>query len=159
MDEKKNVNLATYNDIPEHLKSYIENYYSEKWDNDLKYRNSAWQRLTTYLFALNTGALIASLSYVTGAPENNIMFLPIWLFAIGTTLTLIHAAIDYYINEIDLDNFSKNLKKFYSNTITHQDFKDNIISNYSFYNKYLHWIGWISALLFLFGMFFGISNI
>lgn len=159
MAEGQSIYSKKYSELSDQERDYVLTVINDSYNHSSKYRNSSWQRLTNFLFVLNTGALIATLAYVTGSTDRGIMQVPIWCFAIGTTFSLIHSAVDYYVNETDLSVLGTNIAKFYDNEISYKDFKLNTVSYLSMFNLSLQILGWGSSLLFLFGMFFGICNI
>ena len=115
------------------------NFVNELWANWREVRTQTLKRITNYLFVLNTGALLASLTYVAAKHANSYIHTSIWLFAGGTFLIVLHATLDYYVTE-------------------------NWFATYRSekpvpYDRVLHTLGWFSGILFFAGLVLGVSQI
>jgi len=112
-----------YNDITD--ESYKKDVLSSISEHDTslsEWRNSAVRRITNYLFILNTGGLLATISYVASTSKYGAsMVLPLTLFSAGTLSVLGHAAIDYYTSEQDLGSYRKKVGRYYSDEIDWQE--------------------------------------
>ena len=78
--------LAEIKDASE-LSSKIK-YVNQVWASWRETRLQTLQRMTNYLFVLNSGALLAALTYVAAKPANPSIQISIWLFSAGIFLVL-----------------------------------------------------------------------
>ena len=134
------------------------NYIDECWTSWREIRQSTLSRITNYIFVLNTGALLASLTYVASKEANGNIELSIWLFSFGILCSVIHATCDYYIAEGCFITYQKDVEEVYSNKIDWEVFvdrNDNRIPK----DWYMHLLGWAGAILFFSGLVIGISQI
>lgn len=124
-------------------------------------RDQTLTRVTNYLFILNSGALLAALTYVAAKMPNAEILCSIWLFAAGTFSCLAHAAIDYYLAEFCYSSYEDDLGKFLRNEIDWETLIDQEQKRSS--NRYidwlLHFLGILSGAAFIFGAYIGISQI
>ena len=124
-------------------------------------RDQTLTRVTNYLFILNSGALLAALTYVAAKIPNSKILCSIWLFAAGTFFSLAHAAIDYYITEFFYSSYEDDLGKFLRNEIDWEtliDQEQKRLSNQHI-DWLLHFLGILSGAAFIFGTYIGISQI
>ena len=122
-------------------------------------RQSSWQRVMTYLFALNAGSLLGSLTYV--ASEKTLtsdMRTAISFFALGFILLYVHAAIDYYASEFRLKDGTRYLQDFYRSTLDWEALLDKVETRRT-YDTLLHCLGWGSAICGFSGLIFGVCAI
>ena len=123
-------------------------------------RNKTLDKINSYLFSLNTGALLVSLTYLAAKENNADIMLSIWGFVFGLLLCVLHAVMDYYISERCMIRYGNLINKFYKNEIVWNDF---INKSSSLYNKKLdlimHMIGWISAFSFISALIWGVIQL
>lgn len=134
-------------------------YINECWRGWRENWQSALIRINTYLFTLNTGGLLVSLTYVATKSSNASIEFTIWLFATGILFSLLHAAIDYYTVELNFDDFKKDVEKFYDNNL---DWKILVEKNENRGKKtdwILHLLGWSSGVSFCIALISGILQI
>jgi hypothetical protein len=134
------------------------NYVNELWANWRETRQQTLKRITNYLFVLNTGALLAALTYVATKQANSYIHVSIWLFSAGTLLIVLHATLDYYASENGFTSYRKNVEELFGNKIEWAVFVDRNEKRGS-YDWLLHTLGWLSALLFFVGLVVGISQV
>ena len=134
------------------------NFVDATWNNWYEMRQQTLSRITNYLFVLNTGGLIASLTYVATKNPNCDIQLTIKLFAIGIIFSLLHAALDYYSVEYGFSMYRKKVNSLYSNKLGWEDFVEfHPIA--SLVESALHLFGWVGAGLFFYGLFLGVNQI
>lgn len=134
------------------------NYVNELWANWRETRQQTLKRITNYLFVLNTGALLAALTYVATKGANSYVHLSIWLFSVGTFLIVLHATLDYYSTENGFASYRKNVDGLFGNKIEWAVFVDRNEQR-SAYDWLLHTLGWVSGLLFFAGLVVGVCQI
>jgi hypothetical protein len=134
------------------------NYIKELWAFWRQARLQTLTRITNYLFILNTGALLGSLTYVASKLPNASIQCAIWVFAAGILCSLVHATLDYYITESGFSAYKKEVGEFYENKIdwTVLVEKTEIQSKFEWL---LHTVGWAGGILFIVGLFIGIPQI
>ncbi|GKS64834.1 hypothetical protein YTPLAS72_21380 [Nitrospira sp.] len=115
-------------------------------------------RITGYLFVLNAGALLGALTYVATKPSNSSIQCSIWLFGIGTLLSLLHATLDYYLTESSFSSYRKDVGEFYENKIGWNVLVDRNQKRPGF-DWLLHVLGWAGGIVFIFGLAIGIPQI
>ncbi|MES2244319.1 MAG: hypothetical protein V4639_15715 [Pseudomonadota bacterium] len=134
------------------------NYIKELWAFWREVRVQSLTRITNYLFILNTGALLGSLTYVASKSPNSSIQCAIWLFAAGTLCSLVHATLDYYVIEASFSSYKKEVGEFYGNKI---DWAFLVEKNEkgSKFDWLLHVVGWAGGILFIVGLLIGIPQI
>ena len=151
----KNFNQIEDKNLKNSLISHIEEQ-GARWD---KIRSKTLDRINNYLFSLNAGALLASLTYVATKANSADIMLSICFFAIGIFFCLLHASIDYYSVELSITKYKQNVHSFYKNEIKWNDYLNKSL----FYNKKLdlalHIIGWISGGSFVIALINGIAQL
>ncbi len=146
-----------YSDIAdESYKKDVLNSIAEHDTSLSEWRNSAVRRITNYLFVLNTGGLLATISYAASTSKCGAsMVLPVTLFSAGTLSVLAHAAIDYYTSEQNLSSYRKKFGRYYKDEIDWQELWGNGEEKIDWLEVVLHLLGWGSALVFVFGLYCG----
>jgi len=134
------------------------NFVNECWAGWREARQSTLSRITNYLFALNTGAIFASLAYVTSQKNATGIQLSIWLFSIGALLIILHATLDYYMCEKRFSTYRKNVESLYDNKLDWKVFVDRDKQRGNL-ERVLHLLGWSSGLSFFIGLFNGILQV
>lgn len=134
------------------------NYVKELWGFWREVRAQALTRITNYLFILNTGALLGSLTYVASKPHNSSIQCAIWLFAAGILCSLVHAALDYYATESSFSSYKKEVREFYENKIDWAILVEKSQTQPRF-DWVLHLFGWAGGILFIVGLYIGITQI
>lgn len=134
------------------------NYVNEIWANWRETRQQTLKRITNYLFVLNTGALLAALTFVATKGTNSYVHFSICLFSVGTFLIVLHATLDYYITESGFASYRKNVDELFGSKIEWVIFVDRIEKR-SAYDWLLHTLGWVSGLLFFAGLVVGVRQI
>lgn len=132
-------------------------YVDEVWENWRAAREQTLKRITGYLFILNTGAMLAALTYVAAKPSNGEIQMAIWLFAAGIFLSVIHATLDYYLTESSFSAFRKDVDQFYGNKLDWEVFIDRN-NNRPPLDCLLHILGWLGGLSFFIGLVVGLWN-
>lgn len=114
-------------------------------------------RVTNYLFILNTGALLAALTYVAAKSANG-FHTSIWLFSLGIFCSVAHATLDYYLTENSFSSYRKDVTALYENKLDWEVFVDR--------NEHrppldwlLHLFGWVGGLVFFAGVVIGLCKI
>ncbi|MDO9282446.1 MAG: hypothetical protein Q7T88_08710 [Methylotenera sp.] len=134
------------------------NYVNELWAFWREVRVQTLTRVTNYLFVLNTGALIGTLTYVATKSPNSSIRCSIWCFAVGTLLCLFHATVDYYLTESSFSSYRKNVGEFYESKIDWAVLEDRN-QNRPGFDWLLHLLGWASGIVFIVGLVMGIPQI
>ena len=136
----------------------INTYVTEAWESWNGYRLQTLSRITNYLFVLNTGALLAALTYVASKPINDGIQTSIWLFALGILFSVAHATLDYYFTETSFTAYRKNVEHLYKNELDWEKFvKRN--ENRPPLDWLLHCLGWAGGGVFFVGLVLGICQI
>ena len=138
----------------------FRNYIDSRWRDLQSAVGATFGRIVNYLFVLNTGALLAALTYIATKTkaESEALYCPIRFFVAGIAFITIHAAIDYYSLESHFRDFRKSLNDFYSNGLTWADFLKRD-SDHGKSEWILHTLGWLSGLSFFLGLFGGIKHL
>ena|SRR5664279_473819 len=132
-------------------------YVDSMWREFSDWRSSTLQRVLNYMFVLNSGALLACLTLVA-AKDGALRFVrfPIWCFAAGTILVVIHAASDFYACERLFGKFRAEVSQFFKNEIDWEVLVDRnsqrMRSDWPW-----HVLGWISGIAFVSGLIVGLS--
>ncbi len=133
-------------------------YINELWAFWREVRVQTLKRITGYLFILNTGALLGTLTYVASKTPNSPIQCSIWLFGAGTLFSLLHATLDYYLTESSFSKYRKDVKEFYENQIDWAVLVDRNQKRPSF-DWLLHILGWAGGIVFISGLVIGIPQI
>ncbi len=129
---------------------------TEGWDNWNDTHLQTLNRITNYLFVLNTGGLLVSLTYIASKSINAGVQMSICSFSAGIIFSLSHAAFDYYFTERSFSAYRKDVNQLYQSTIDWEEFaKRN--ENRSSFDWLLHILGWFGGIAFLTGLFSGLS--
>ncbi|ATC65861.1 hypothetical protein CMV30_18975 [Nibricoccus aquaticus] len=100
-------------EMPKELISSRRAWIKERWHGIQDARTCALSRIMSHLFVLNSGALLAALTYISAQPNTKgSMLFPIWCFIVGTAAATIHAAIDYYTTEHMFTKFREDVSLF-----------------------------------------------
>jgi hypothetical protein len=133
-------------------------YVNKLWSFWSDVRTQTLSRLLNYLFALNTGALLASLTYVATKTITPSIQLSIWFFSAGIFCSVAHATIDYYVLENKFSEYCKDIDELYANKMHWEVFIDR--SNKSApLDTLLHILSWASGIAFFAGLVIGILGI
>jgi hypothetical protein len=134
------------------------NYVEEHWTTLRNARENTLSRATNYLFVLNTGGLLASLSYITSNTNTANIRTSIVLFSLGILFSALHAALDYYLVEHNFFKYRKNVNKLYGDKLDWEAFVDSIkINNCG--ELLLHLLGWGGVIVFFTGLYLGLSKL
>ena len=134
------------------------NIVEEMWTSWRQARETTLTRISNYLFTLNAGALLASLTYVAAKENSEDIYFSIWVFAIGILCSVFHAAIDYYSIEKYFSDYRSDVNTLYGNKMEWEDF----ITRNSKRNKLdwvLHLLGWASGISFIVALINGIIHL
>jgi len=134
------------------------NYVDEIWTGWSDARLQTLTRITSYLFVLNTGALLAALTYIAAKDTNADITLSIYLFSFGILCSVLHATIDYYCTEHWFGSYQKDVEKMYGNELDWEEFverNNNRIGS----DWLLHIIGWAGAIAFFSGLIIGVTQL
>jgi hypothetical protein len=134
------------------------NFVDASWSNWYQTRQQTLSRITNYLFVLNTGGLIGSLTYFASQGASGDIQLTIKIFAFGILFSVLHAALDYYSVEYRFSSFRDKVNLLYSNKLDWEELrKPHPIA--CKIECLLHFCGWVGAGLFFFGLYFGVNQI
>jgi|WetSurMetagenome_2_1015567.scaffolds.fasta_scaffold45917_2 hypothetical protein len=142
----------------ENFRKSVVQYIDECWAGHRESALSTLRRITNYLFVLNSGGLIASLTYVAATTCTKGMSISIWLFSIGVLSISLHAALDYYLCEHFFRSFREDINQFYKDELDWEVMTDRN-SQRGNSDWYLHVLGWLSGILFFAGLFNGICQV
>jgi len=133
-------------------------YISARWGGLQCAVGSALSRVLNYLFVLNSGALLASLTYISTKPKTDILTVSIWCFVVGIIAILVHAAVDYYATDRHFNHYREDVDSFYQSQIDWEEMlkKDNKRSGCE---CLLHSLGWLSAGAFILGLLIGVCHL
>lgn len=134
------------------------NFVNECWVGWREARQSTLSRITNYLFLLNTGALFASLAYVTSQKTATGILLSISLFSIGVLLIILHATLEYYMCQKYFSDYRKDVESLYDNKLDWEVFVDRNKQRVNF-EWVLHLFGWGSGVSFFVGLLNGILQV
>ena len=133
-------------------------YVNEGWSAWRDARLLTLNRITNYLFVLNTGALLAALTYVATKGANDGILKSIWLFAFGIFCSALHATLDYYLTERSFSAYRKDVTDLYEHRLDWEVFVDR--------NEHrppldwlLHIVGWLGGLAFFIALVYGLRQI
>jgi len=129
------------------------------WREFAHERSSTLRRVLGYLFVLNSGGLVAAVTYMATKPTVRweIPF-SIWCFAIGTILITIHAAIDYYTCEGLFGKFRSDVAQFFKNEIDWEVLWDRTRERKTG-DWILHLLGIGSGVVFVVGLAVGVGGL
>jgi hypothetical protein len=156
---KKSPNMTKFNEItdPSERSSKI-NYINELWSSWSDGRAQTLSRITNYLFVLNTGALLAALTYVASKSANSYIQCSIWFFSAGILLSVVHATLDYYLTETAFSSYQKDVEELYENKMDWEVLVDQNDKRPKL-DWLLHILGWLGGLVFFIGLVTGILHI
>lgn len=133
-------------------------YVNEVWSSWRAARLQSLNRITNYLFVINSGALLAALTYVATKGANDGVLTSIWLFAFGTFCSVLHATLDYYLTETSFSSYRKDVTSLYEHKLDWEVLVDR--------NEHrppvdwlLHLVGWLGGLAFFIGLVYGLQQI
>ena len=133
-------------------------YVNEVWVGWREARLQILSRITSYLFVLNTGALLAALTYVAAKSANDGIQISIWLFSAGIFCSAAHATLDYYLSESSFSAYRKDVEKLYENKLDWEDIVDRN-ENRPPLDWLLHTLGWLGGAAFFIGLILGLRQI
>ncbi len=133
-------------------------FVDASWSNWYEMRQQTLSRITNYLFVLNTGGLIGSLTYVASKGASCDIQFTIKLFAFGILFSVLHATLDYYSVEYGFSSYREKVDSLYSNKLDWEDF-DKPNPNACRIECLLHIFGWLGAGLFFYALFLGVNQI
>lgn len=151
--------MTKLNEITDHalLESKIR-YVNESWSSWGEARLQSLNRISNYLFVINTGALLAALTYIATKGVSEGILASIWLFAFGTFCSVLHATLDYYFIETSFSAYQKDVASLYEYKLDWEVFVDR--------NKrrppvdwLLHLVGWLGGLAFFIGLVYGLQHL
>lgn len=133
-------------------------YVSEVWSSWRGAREQTLNRITNYLFVLNSGALLAVLTYVATKSVNNQIQTSIWIFAAGIFCSAAHAALDYYMSEYSFKAYRKDVDDLYASNLDWEDFVKRNEGRPPL-DWLLHMFGWFGGVAFFGGLVLGLRQI
>lgn len=151
--------MTKWNEIGNSLEKQSKiNFVDASWSNWYQTRQQTLSRITNYLFVLNTGGLIGSLTYVASKNANGDIQFTIKLFAFGILFSVLHAAVDYYSVEHGFSSYREKINLLYSNKLDWEELsKPHPIA--CKIECLLHFCGWVGAGLFFYGLYLGVNQI
>ena len=115
---------------------------------------AAFSRVVNYLFLLNTGGTVASLTYLAAHPSTPAIAVSMWLFIAGIILITIHAAWDYYRCEIRFRRYRSNVTLFLEDKMDWEVLLDR--DEQALKGDWIgHALGWASGVAFCVGALVG----
>jgi uncharacterized membrane protein len=124
----------------------------------INYISETLTRITNYLFVLNTGALLATLTYVASKSTNTHIQYSIWLFSAGIFFSVTHATLDYYLTEASFNSYKKDVEELYENKLDWEVLIDRN-ERRPILDWLLHLLGWLGGMVFFIGLIVGICHI
>jgi hypothetical protein len=146
-DSNMKIHEITDPDYKRKLESVLEAFDKELY----LIHNRSLSRVLNYIFVLNSGSLIGSLTYISSNNADKSIVIPILSFALGTIAILLHSTIDYYKSLNLHKDVMKSLAGFYQGQCDHSE-----VFSHSTKDRLLHALGWIAGSLFVFGLITGI---
>lgn len=134
-------------------------YIEDLWELYRLSRVQALGRISSYIFILNSGALLASLTYISTKHSNCLINLAISLFALGVITCIAHATIDYYYCERLYFKFKKNVGLFLNSKMEWEDLTGDARQNSRAIDFVLHGLGWTGGIVFIIGLLIGLTQI
>jgi hypothetical protein len=131
----------------------------ELWDFYRDMHAQGFDRIFGYIFVLNSGALLATLTYVATKNANDCIKASIWLFAVGIVSCIAHATIDYYVAEFTFSKYRKTVRAVYQDEIEWETYIEYVNHEDRKIEILLHLLGWTAGIAFLIGLFMGITQI
>jgi hypothetical protein len=132
-------------------------YISARWKGIFELLSWTQNRILNYLFALNTGGLVVSLTYIATKPRTNLTTSAIIFFALGILSIVLHAAW-YYYHALNLFNeYRAYVTRYYESKLDWENLRiqDEERSERDSWKG--HYLGWGSAITFFIGLYFGIA--
>lgn len=151
--------MTKFSNFQEPTRSSHIRLIEELWDYYRDMRSQSLGRISGYIFVLNSGALLATLTYVATKSANNCIKASIWLFAIGIISCIAHAALDYYLTEFVFSKYRKKVRALYQDEIDWEEYLDYINNDETAIDTCLHFLGWFGGLVFIIGLVIGILQI
>jgi hypothetical protein len=152
--------MTKFNEITDEAERRAKSKYIEElWSGWRQARETTLARINNYLFTLNTGALLASLTYVAAKENSADINFSIWVFSIGILCSVLHAAIDYYSVEKYFTNYRTDVKSLYDNEMEWEDFITKSSKRRKLLDWLLHSIGWVSGISFIVALINGIIQL
>ena len=142
---------------PSEFQSKLQ-YINEVWHGWRQARLQALGRITNYIFVLNTGALLAALTYVAAKSANDGIQASIWLFSAGIFCSAAHATLDYYLIESSFSAYRKDVKTLYEYKLDWEVLVDRN-ENRPPLDWLLHAFGWLGGAAFFIGLVLGLRQI
>lgn len=102
--------------------------------------------------------MLGALTYVATKSSNSSIQYSIWLFGIGTSFSLLHATLDYYITESSFSSYRKDVREFYENKIGWAVLVDRNQKRPGF-DWLLRMLGWAGGIVFIVGLAIDIPQI
>lgn len=133
-------------------------YINEVWHGWHQARQQSLGRITNYLFVLNTGGLLAALTYVASKSTNDGIQISIWIFATGIFCSAVHAALDYYLTECSFSAYRKDVDKLYEYELDWEVFVARNEKRPPL-DWLLHMFGWLGGAAFFIGLVLGLRQI
>ena len=134
------------------------NYVNELWESWSNTREQTLKRITNYLFVLNTGALLAALTYIAAKDTNIDITFSIYLFSFGILCSVLHATLDYYLTEHWFNGYMKDVEQLYENELDWEGFIERNKTRVG-YDWLMHLIGWAGAIAFFAGLIIGVTQL
>jgi hypothetical protein len=132
-------------------------YISTRWKGLFELLSWTLNRILNYLFALNTGGLVASLTYIATKPRTNLTTISIIFFAVGILLILIHATWHYYYALTLFNEYKTDVAQYYENKFDWGNLtaRDEDRSERGSWRGFC--FGWGSGIAFVSGLYCGIA--
>jgi len=154
----KGSSMTKFNEFDEKERQSNIQYVDECWAMLRNAREGSLTRATNYLFVLNTGGLLASLSYIASDKGVADIRCSIIFFSLGIFFSALHAGIDYYSIEYRFSKYIENVNKLYRKELDWEDFIDDIDIN-KYINLFLHFLGLGGAIAFFVALGLGLCKL
>jgi hypothetical protein len=140
------------------FRSEKDEYIRSRWRGLQEVVGTTLTRIINYLFVLNSGGLLAALTYIAAKQKTEQIYAAICCFVVGIVFITSHAALDYYACDRQFRSFRSDIDSFVKNEIDWEVLVDRDdrrgTSEWLF-----HILGWLSGVAFLIGLYLGIRGI
>jgi hypothetical protein len=148
-----------YRDIQDaNIRKARHDYIDSRWRGLQSVVSLSLTRILNYLFVLNSGGLLAALTYIATKTKTEKLYFSIWCFVAGVIFITVHATWDYYSCERHFQNWRKDVDVFFKSEIDWEVMIDRD-DRHGSAEWLLHILGWASGVAFMIGLCVGIYSV
>jgi hypothetical protein len=135
-----------------------QNYINARWRGLQAAIGTSLSRVIGYLFALNSGSIVACVTYVATKGSNATIKLSLWIFIIGVISVLLRATWDYYSCESIFREFRNDVSLYHADKLDWVSLRD--IDKRRVPRDWIgHSLGWFSGICFVVGIVIGVRGL